>query len=89
MVEDRETKKPAAEKTAAICYRCYELYLLVFYVGVHSNVIEITPPLTIDKQEIDFAVMVIDQAFLDLKREKNNMDLVSMVVGSSGAGEIS
>ncbi|OIK10216.1 aspartate aminotransferase family protein [Bacillus sp. MUM 116] len=76
LVEDRETKKPAAEKTAAICYRCYELGLLVFYVGIHSNVIEITPPLTIGKQEIDFAVTVIDQAFLDLNREKINMDLV-------------
>ncbi|MDQ6600556.1 aspartate aminotransferase family protein [Bacillus salipaludis] len=76
LVEDRVTKKPAAEKTAAICYRCYELGLLVFYVGIHSNVIEITPPLTITKQEIELAVSILDQAFSDLEKGKINLDLV-------------
>src|SRR5699024_5238206 len=47
LVEDHITKQPASEQTAAICYRAYELGLLVFYVGIHGNVIEITPPLII------------------------------------------
>lgn len=76
LVEDREIKIPASEKTAAICYRCYELGLLVFYVGIHSNVIEITPPLTITKQDIELAVSIIDQAFSDLEEDRINMDLV-------------
>lgn len=81
LVEDRLTKTPAAEKTAAICYRCYELGLLVFYVGVHSNVIEITPPLTITKEEIDLAISILDQAFSDLEQQKINMDLVKQYAG--------
>ncbi|RXT06544.1 aspartate aminotransferase family protein [Ammoniphilus sp. CFH 90114] len=76
LVEDRITKTPATEKTAAICYRCYELGLLVFYVGIHSNVIEITPPLTITKEEIEHAVSVLEQAFTDLAYGKIDMDLV-------------
>ncbi|WP_042355621.1 aspartate aminotransferase family protein [Bacillus rubiinfantis] len=81
LVEDRVTKKPAPEKTAAICYRCYELGLIVFYVGIHSNVIEITPPLTINKKDVDLAVAILDQAFSDLQEQKINLDLVNQFTG--------
>ncbi|WP_066301346.1 aspartate aminotransferase family protein [Bacillus sp. FJAT-29937] len=81
LVEDRITKTPAAEKTAAICYRAYELGLLVFYVGIHSNVIEITPPLTITKEEIDLAISILDQAFSDMEQGHINMDLVKEYAG--------
>ncbi|MBS4210987.1 MULTISPECIES: aspartate aminotransferase family protein [Neobacillus] len=81
LVEDRHTKAPAAEKTAAICYRCFELGLLVFYVGINSNVIEITPPLTISKEEIDLAISILDQSFSDLQEQKINMDLVKQYAG--------
>ncbi|EJL45584.1 MULTISPECIES: aspartate aminotransferase family protein [Brevibacillus] len=81
LVEDRVTKAPAAEKTAAVCYRCFELGLLVFYVGIHSNVIEITPPLVISREEIDLAVEVLDQAFSDLAEKKINMDAVRQYAG--------
>ncbi len=81
LVQDRLTKKPAAEKTAAICYRCYELGVLLFYVGIHSNVIEITPPLTINKEEIDLAIAILDQSFTDLQENKINMDLVKQYTG--------
>ncbi len=81
LVEDRMLKTPAAEKTAAICYRCYELGMLVFYVGIHSNVIEITPPLTITKDDIDLAISILDQSFSDLEQKKINMDLVKQYAG--------
>lgn len=81
LVEDRLMKTPAAEKTAAICYRCFELGLLVFYVGINSNVIEITPPLTISKEEIDLAISILDQSFSDLQEQKINMDLVKQYAG--------
>jgi 4-aminobutyrate aminotransferase len=73
LVEDRQSKAPATEKTAAVCYRAYELGLLVFYVGIYSNVIEITPPLTITKAHVDTAISILDHAFKDL--EENNIDL--------------
>src|SRR5699024_5263234 len=55
LVKDKHTKVPAAQETAAVCYRSYELGLLVYYVGINNNVMEITPPLTISKTEIDTA----------------------------------
>ncbi|PLT29389.1 aspartate aminotransferase family protein [Peribacillus deserti] len=81
LVEDRVSKTPAAEKTAAICYRCYQLGLLAFYVGIHSNVIEITPPLTLTKDDIDLAVSILDQAFSDLEEQKIDMNLVKEYAG--------
>ncbi|MGM0778770.1 MAG: aminotransferase class III-fold pyridoxal phosphate-dependent enzyme, partial [Bacillota bacterium] len=81
LVEDRLTKTPAAEKTAAICYRCYELGLIMFYVGIHSNVIEITPPLTITKKDIELSITILDQAFSDLEQRKIDMDLVKRYAG--------
>lgn len=67
LVEDRVTKQPASDKTAAVCYRAFELGLLVFYVGVHSNVIEITSPLIISRKEIDTAVAILDKALSDVE----------------------
>lgn len=81
LVEDPVTKQPAAEQTSAICYRAYELGLIVFYVGIHGNVIEITPPLIIKKEEIDRAVAILDQAFTDLKEGKINMAEVRKYAG--------
>lgn len=81
LVEDPVTKQPAAEQTSAICYRAYELGLIVFYVGIHGNVIEITPPLIITKEEIDRAVAILDQAFTDLKEGKINMSEVRKYAG--------
>lgn len=81
LVQDRVKKTPASEETAAICYRAYELGLLVYYVGVHSNVIEITPPLTIAKEDVDQAIAIFDQAFQDLITGNINMDKVKQYAG--------
>lgn len=81
LVEDRITKKPAGEQTAAVCYRAFELGLLVFYVGIHGNVIEVTPPLIITKEEIDQAIDILDQAFTDVKNGNVDMDKVRQYAG--------
>ena len=44
-VRDRSTREPADREMAKIVYRAFELGLVVFYGGIYSNVMEITPPL--------------------------------------------
>lgn len=83
LVKDRDKKTPASEETAAVCYRAYELGLLVYYVGIHSNVIEITPALTITKKEIDIAINILNQAFQDVIDKKVDMDKVKKYGGWS------
>lgn len=73
IVEDRISKKPATLKTAAICYRAYELGLLVYNVGIHGNVLEITPPLSISSEEVADALQLLAQAFADV--EAGHVDL--------------
>ncbi|OCA88732.1 aspartate aminotransferase family protein [Pseudobacillus wudalianchiensis] len=66
IVTDRLEKKPDPVKTSAICYRAYELGLLIYYVGIHGNVLEITPPLTISREEITEALHLLDQTLQDV-----------------------
>lgn len=67
LVADGETRAPASKDTARLVYRCFELGLLMIYSGLHSNVLEITPPLTIGEQEVDEALGILDQALSDVE----------------------
>ena len=61
-VRDRSTKEPADREMAKIVYRAFELGLIVFYGGIYSNVMEITPPLVMTEAEVDEGVAILDQA---------------------------
>jgi 4-aminobutyrate aminotransferase len=61
-VRDRATKEPADLEMAKIVMRAFELGLIVFYGGIYSNVMEITPPLTMTEAEVDEGVEILDQA---------------------------
>ncbi|MEK4027591.1 aspartate aminotransferase family protein [Pseudobacillus sp. FSL P4-0506] len=81
IVTDRSKKTPAPEITAAICYRAYELGMLIYYVGIYGNVLEITPPLTISREEIAKALHILDQAFHDVESGNVNWDKVRQFAG--------
>lgn len=67
LVRDRQTKEPAAKEAAKVAYRAFELGLIVFYGGIYSNVLEITPPLTMTPEEADRGVAILDQALTDVE----------------------
>lgn len=67
LVNDRETKVPAAEFAAKVAYRAWQLGLILFYGGIYSNVLEITPPLTITDDELAHGVEIIDRAMTDVE----------------------
>ena len=65
LVETRSRKQPAARAAAKIVYRAFELGLVHYYVGMNSNVLELTPPLNLSEQEVDEAVSILSKAIQD------------------------
>lgn len=70
LVADRASKEPASKACQKIVYRCFELGLLVFYVGLRSNVLELTPPLTLTEQEAAAGLAILDQAIDDVAADR-------------------
>lgn len=66
LVTDRASKAPARTETALVVYRCFELGLVLYYVGVNANVLEFTPALTLTKDEASAGLAVLDQALSDV-----------------------
>ena len=66
LVKDRESREPAADLAAMVSYRSYELGLIYYYAGIHSNVLEFTPPLIITKADADKALEILDKSLEDI-----------------------
>jgi 4-aminobutyrate aminotransferase len=67
LVLDRERHSPATEEAARVVFRAFQLGLVVFYVGMHSNVVELTPPLVIRDSEVDEGLSILEQAISDVE----------------------
>jgi len=70
LVKDRGSKEPAKTETAKLCYRAWELGLLTEYVGLHSNVVEITPPLILTEEQADRGLDLLERALSDVEAGK-------------------
>jgi 4-aminobutyrate aminotransferase len=64
-----------------VVYRAFELGLLVFYVGMFSNVLEITPPLLLTRAEADAGVAILDQAISDVADGKVSDEIIARYAG--------
>jgi 4-aminobutyrate aminotransferase len=81
LVRDRETREPATAEAARVVYRAFELGVVVFYVGMHSNVLELTPSLLLSDAEIDQGLDVLDRAIGDVEEKRVPDDIASRFAG--------
>ena len=51
---------------ARVVFRAFELGLVIYYVGQSSNVLELTPPLTLTLDQAQAALAILDQACRDV-----------------------
>ena len=68
LVRNRDTKQPAPLEAAKTVFRAHELGAVLYYVGLHSNVLELTPPLTLTADEAERGLTIIDQALDDVEK---------------------
>jgi len=61
LVEDRETKTPAAEKTKALVAHCQARGLIILACGNFGNVIRTLMPLVITDQELDRGLSILEE----------------------------
>ncbi|WP_456426156.1 aspartate aminotransferase family protein [Rhodocaloribacter sp.] len=63
LVRDRATKEPANTETAEVLEAAKEMGVLVGKGGLYGNVLRIKPPMCITRDDVDFALDVLDHAF--------------------------
>lgn len=81
LVRDRTTREPATLEAAKMVLRAYQLGVVLTYVGMFSNVPELTPPLTLSENEADEAVAVIGEAIDDVENGRVGDDDVAAFAG--------
>jgi 4-aminobutyrate aminotransferase / (S)-3-amino-2-methylpropionate transaminase / 5-aminovalerate transaminase len=62
LVEDRQTKKPAAALANRVRTAARERGVLVGVGGFHGNVVRLQPPLVIDQAQLELVVEILDVA---------------------------
>jgi 4-aminobutyrate aminotransferase-like enzyme len=62
LVEDRETKAPATTQSAMMMEATRENRILVGKGGLYGNVIRVTPPMNIDKSDVDNFIGALDRS---------------------------
>jgi 4-aminobutyrate aminotransferase-like enzyme len=66
LVRDRQTKEHATEEAARLMDRCKDRGVLLGKGGLRGNVIRIAPPLSINAEQVDHLLEVIDQCLAEL-----------------------
>ncbi|MGQ9507287.1 MAG: aspartate aminotransferase family protein [Candidatus Bathycorpusculaceae bacterium] len=69
-INDEKTLEPASAEVAKICYEAWKMGLILGYVGMFSNVIEITPPLIINEEQVNSACEILEQAIKNVRAGK-------------------
>lgn len=68
IVEDKKAKKPSADLTQQIVFKCGEYGMLLGKVGLFGNVIRIAPPLVIKEAEADIGVEIMDRVLTEVEK---------------------
>lgn len=81
LVSDRAAKTPSKMLAAKTVYRAWELGLVLYYVGLNSNVLELTPPLVLSRAQASDAIAILDRALADVEQGRVSDDAVKDFAG--------
>jgi 4-aminobutyrate aminotransferase-like enzyme len=66
LVEDADSKAPAADSAAAVVAAARERGLLVLSCGLYGNVVRLLPPLTIEPDDLDRGLGILAEALAEV-----------------------
>jgi len=81
LVKNKKTKQPGTVETAKLCYQACKNGLLTAYVGLNSNVIEITPPLVLTSQQAEEGLRIFEQSLTEVEKGKVPDSVISSFAG--------
>ncbi len=67
LVKDRKTKEPDKDTVARLFEETRKRGLLIGKGGLYGNVLRLSPPLTINQEEVERALKVLDESFAAVK----------------------
>jgi len=70
LVRDRKTREPAAPQTALLLEKARDLGVLIGKGGLYGNVLRLKPPLCITREDVDFALEVLDLCLGEIEKEE-------------------
>jgi 4-aminobutyrate aminotransferase len=70
LVRNRETKEPASRETAKLCYQAWKNGLVTAYVGLTSNVMEMTPPLVLTIDQAEEGIQIFERSLSQVEAGK-------------------
>jgi 4-aminobutyrate aminotransferase len=76
LVKDRRTKEPAPNEARLVTYRAWQNGLIFIIDGTYGNNIEISPPLTITRAQLDAGLHIFEEAIRDV--EKGNVPTAAL-----------
>lgn len=66
LVNDRQTKEPAAEQTKKLVSYCFERGLIILACGTYGNVLRFLMPLVITDEQLEKGLKIIEDGFATL-----------------------
>jgi 4-aminobutyrate aminotransferase-like enzyme len=64
LVEDRQSKKPANQVTLRVMEAARRNRILIGKGGLYGNVLRISPPMNIQKSDVDTFLLALDKSFV-------------------------
>lgn len=80
-VKNRATKEPDSDTAAMVVYQSFTKGLMYYYAGTLENVLELTPPLVLKKEEAEKAVRIIDESIDDVLNGRVSKDVLKEFTG--------
>jgi 4-aminobutyrate aminotransferase-like enzyme len=68
LVKDRKSKEHASAEAARLMDTCKDHGVLLGKGGLYGNVIRIAPPMTINAEQVDHLLEVVDRALAEVGR---------------------